>query len=207
MSPTFQRLACLGSPLKNCLKKLRSQMLIIVAALAVAGCGGDEEEKPDPPPPPKPPAEKPAPKPEPEVKPDKSIKPIKAEDPLEKHLKLTLNEPLELAEFQATLNLGVLQLSSYEDDVPSTYPAVYIRSKVVGDTPKSLEGKTFSVNVYVQLEKEKPPVHTTDGNPLQLKITKVSDTVIAGELLEGTFTDAGTGEQVPIKGTFGAEIK
>ena len=181
----------------------------MVAALALAGCGGEEEPAPVAPAPP--PVKKPAPEPAPE-EPKKPIKAVKVEDPLEQHLRLTLAEPIEFKDCYATLGRGVLQLSSYESNEPSKYPAVFIWSKVGADTPKALEGETFDAKVYVQMKKGETPLHTPDGRLLQLKITKVSDTMIAGELIAGELTEGvatgdETEERVPIKGTFGAEIK
>lgn len=173
----------------------------------VLGCGGEEEKKPPTPPPPAP---KPAPKPEPPPdkpdKPDKPVEPVKKEEPVEQHLKLTLDGPIEHSTCVGTLAAGVLQIGTQEPGGSGAYPDVLFWSKVNAPTLKALEGQTISAQVFVQIEQDKPHWHTPNEALVQVKITKVTDDTLRGEIVSGKLRCVETDEHKDLTGTFGASF-
>jgi hypothetical protein len=170
--------------------------------LGLVGCGDEEEPVPVAP---APPAATPPPKaPVKTTKPDK-VEPV--EEVLEPNLKLVLDEPLESTTIFASLSAGVLQIRNHEAEQIEVLPSVFLWANVGEDDFKALENKSVDAKMFAHTSSETSPWHAAGSGTVKLLITKVTDTMLVGEVTAGELINVDTGQKLKVDCKFVAELK
>lgn len=123
-------------------------------------------------------------------------------------IELTLDTPVATqacyAQFirQGSGRPNVLQLQSYRSAENESFPSVFLQAQVQADSANELVGQIVSARLFVQPQTDGPLWYSAIGNPVELKVVSVEESLLTAELAGGSLRSTAGGADVAASGTF-----